>query len=61
MNTIQRLNDLRSKLETQQREFNEMQQQYEEQMAIYSKEKEYSDADLEDLRWAIERHKEQYE
>jgi hypothetical protein len=36
-------------------------QQYEEQVNYLSKAKEYSDAEIEDLKWNVEKQKEQYE
>ncbi len=42
MNTTQRLNDLRSKLETEQRDYTEMAMQYEEQINYFTKAKEYA-------------------
>ena len=61
MNTNQRINDLKSKLQTEQRDFSELVQQYEEQVNYLSKAKEYSDAEIEDLKWNVEKQKEQYE
>ncbi len=61
MNTNQRINDLRSKLETEQRDFSEMAMQYEEQVGYLTKVKEYADAEIEDLKWTVERQREQYE
>ncbi len=35
--------------------------QYEEQINYFTKAKEYTEAEIEDLKWTVERQKEQYE
>lgn len=35
--------------------------QYEEQIGYLTKAKEYADGEIEDLKWTLERNKEQYE
>jgi hypothetical protein len=61
MNTNQRLNDLRSKLETEQRDYSDMALHYEEQINYLTKAKEYADAEVEELKWTVERQRLQYD
>ena len=54
-NLKQRINDLQSKLETEKRDYEEMQIHYEEQLSYLVKSKEYQDNELEDIKWSFEK------
>jgi hypothetical protein len=46
MNATQKLNDLKSKLDTEKRDYEEMSAHFDEQIAYLAKSKEYSDNEV---------------
>ncbi len=60
-NAGQKINDLKSKLETEKRDAEDMKAYYEEQLAYLAKSKEYSDNEIEELKWSVDKAHEQQE
>ena len=58
-NSEQKINDLFSKLETEKRDTEDMKAFYEEQLAYLSKSKEYSDNETEELKWSLDKARDQ--
>jgi septal ring factor EnvC (AmiA/AmiB activator) len=54
-NSGQKINDLKSKLETEKNDAEELKAFYEEQLAYVTKSKEYSDNEIEELKWSLDK------
>jgi hypothetical protein len=53
MNFTQKINDMKSKMETEKNDMEEMKIYYEEQIGYISKSKEYSDHEVDELKWQL--------